>query len=477
MGAAIMLLALPLELCFQQIISYPSVWVSISPNSTTPRALTFVPRDGNVRLNGTRILRPAIDFTSHVETFFIGPGEPPELQSSCPTSNCTWGQFDTLSVCSACNDVRQDLIFGCDTGPVEWLNNVTLMDKRYPVMKSCGYFLNSSGEDPILMSGYAMNPDLTPGPALGTRFFPVVDLLTRKPHFGGSLRFPEIKNPMWDIIISSTPDGPAGAYKNATPSVQECVLYWCVKTIQTSFYLGSIHEVVVKEQQMETQSSYPWNISQGAGHLITKYQADFSLTLPPRQQPDLQNGSFYVSNSTALQAIIAFDFLSPSYVTADNKTAAPQLRWLNNEVGLPGTTQDLPTISNPWAPPNNISSHIHAMAAALTNSVRVSPTVANGLQNVAGTAWDEETFVQIQWKWLALPLTLLSLSLAFLVAIVIQSSRDKEKVGIWKTSALGIFFKGFGIDIQKSMNHNSRMGEAREIAQGLTVRLVPETSL
>lgn len=61
---------------------------------------------------------------------------------------------------------------------------------------------------------------------------------------------------------------------------------------------------------------------------------------------------------------------------------------------------------------------------------------------MVGKAWKYIRIVKVEWPWLAIPLSLLLISGLFLIATVIRSSKDK--VGIYKTSALASLFSGVG---------------------------------
>jgi hypothetical protein len=191
---------------------------------TIPRALVFDPPDGLFSVNGSQRLQNPRDITAFSEPFFIGNGNVPQLVQNCPTSNCTWEPFDTLAVCSRCQDMSQDLQWGCATGPADWLSNVTLADDSYPNVTACGYWFYQDGET-VLMSGHVISADGTPGEALETRIFPLTNPnpFSRQPIFGGSLNFKDVRNPILDFLVTGTPSGSAGVYANRTPTLNECV--------------------------------------------------------------------------------------------------------------------------------------------------------------------------------------------------------------------------------------------------------------
>jgi len=63
-------------------------------------------------------------------------------------------------------------------------------------------------------------------------------------------------------------------------------------------------------------------------------------------------------------------------------------------------------------------------------------------------------------------------SLMFLIATVIRSTQEREKIGIFKTSALAILFNGLGDDVQARVGGGgNRLGDARSRARDMKVRL------
>jgi hypothetical protein len=473
MGAAVVVLSLPVDLFFQQIVAYPPL-PSTKFSSTTPSATTFAPVDGNITMNGTRLLRPPIGLSSFGQSLFLSNGSMPELKGVCPTSNCTWQPFETLGVCSQCDDIGASLSFGCMDAPLDWNSRGCLSaNNTYPFVPQCGYFLNETTESPVLMSGYTVDSSGAPGEALGMRFMPLVDPISRAPYFGsGTVNFNNISSPLADLIIASSPDGPSGAYRNQTPTAKECVFYWCVQQLHTSYSSGRLWENVTQTWQMDTDPGYPWRDAISAtGRRTHSYNTNFTLRLPARAHGD-PDQTFFVSNVTAFQVLQVWDLVAPSYVTSLGPNSPQFLRWLNSGLTGEPTVEMFPNSDNPWLPPNDISAYAANFAKALTYVIRNSPKEVNGLVMVNGTAF--ETLVQIRWAWLSLPLTLLGSSLIFLVALVVRSSLEYDEVGIWKTSVLAVLFNGFGDDVPIPVGPRGRMGEISSVARKMMVRLAPE---
>lgn len=71
----------------------------------------------------------------------------------------------------------------------------------------------------------------------------------------------------------------------------------------------------------------------------------------------------------------------------------------------------------------------------------------------------------------------LILSLVFLIATAIRSVKEKDKIGIFKTSALAILFNGLGDEVQAQYGGIQRMGETRARARDMKVKLEDDSML
>jgi hypothetical protein len=476
----IILLALPLDLFFQQVVFYPNVWVSVQPGAMIPRATTYTPPDGRFVQNGSVSVSSDPTMAQVVEPFFFSNGTAPDLNLYCPTSNCTWEPYETLAVCSACdNTVGVELEFGCYHGPADWLTSISNYydTSTFPNITHCGYFLNASSEDRVLMTGYAVDPETSAmGESLPLRLFPLTDAITLQPYYGGSLRFKNIANPIMDFLIVGTPGGAEGTYQNATPVAHECVLTWCTQTLKTSMYWGQLSQNVTYTFMNDTQQPYPWSF--GVDNQDYFYDADIALTPPhqhvspmPKSGAPTPNITFGLSNATAMQTIFLLQDVVPAFFTAQNESANIQLKYFNID-SRGARLRSVPV--NPWSSEFNVSEHMERIAEAMTSTVRNTPSRNGSFDMVQGESWDMRIHVQTRWPWIILPLALLGLSLIFLVWTVVKSSRECQEVGIWKTSAIAILFNGLGDDVQKTFGSNCRMGQARIKARELRVKLVPD---
>lgn len=477
-GAAVIILALPLELFFQQVVLYPSVWVSVTPSPPIARTTTYTPLNPiayNDNIPGL-VVDPYLN--SVALPFFYSNPALPDVHFSCPTTNCSWSSFDTLGVCSSCSENITNLVeFGCYTAPADWYENVTLAYNatNYPNVSTCGYWLNASSDSRVLMTGYSLNSTTNMlDQVLGMRMFPLADTFTRQPYYGGSVNFKNVVNPLLDVLIVGTPGDAPDIYANATPVGYECALYWCTQRLESSFWWGHVNENVTETFQNTTDTGYPWETRLDPnGNIQTAYLPNITIT--PPNQPDTRgigNLTFGTSNVDAQVTILLLDGLAPSFLTIDPTTDQPLFKYQNHNPGSAPKSRAL--TNNPWLPPNNASQQMANLATALTTGIRNTQSSNGSFETVDGTAFDTAIHVQIRWPWIVLPLLLLTLGLVFLLSTVVRSSREVNDVGIWKTSALAILFNGLGEDVQRSVGPGCKMGDARAKARELMVKLLPD---
>jgi hypothetical protein len=415
------------------------------------------------------------DILAIADPYFVGNGTQPiafgnatraEIPLICPSSNCTWPSYETLGMCSQCETITDLLDFTCIHTRVDWTSNLNRTVSLYPNATVCGYFLNATSAAPVLMSGYIMNDDgKTAGEALLMRTLPLITNYERYPLYGdGSVKFKHVRNPIENVLISSIADG-FDVYANKTPILQECVLTWCVKTIQSSYYLGTYKEEVVQTFRNESQGAFPWSTYDIPEENVTytDYLENVTIAAPPTGN-NFSAWGWGVNNDTMLNTVIVFDRLFPAFTSVANTSSEPVFRW---RTGSPDEVRTKYLDFNPWLLPNNITYHFERLAQAVTNVIRSS--VSN--EYISGQAFDNEVYVEVRWAWLSLPVGLLLISCVFLLATVIKSATEKDQVSIRKNSAIATLLYGLPDHFQKGLAKSNSKGTPRARAKELKVRL------
>ncbi|QDS77460.1 hypothetical protein FKW77_006992 [Venturia effusa] len=477
-GAAIILLSLPMDLFFQQIISYPSTLV-LDPgaNATIARTIDYDVRLGLYWINGSDFqLPPDTAMTSYLFPYFQQEGLNPGVSFDCPTGNCTYDPFYTLAVDFQCKEMPASFVtLGCESSTsAEWTTTVDYFLTKtkgvpMPNISTCGYYMDVPSQGKTLMSGYEVKADGSMGQVLSTRFFPMQDLNSNELYWNGSINFPDIKLPITNFLVASTQDGFAGAMRNSTPVVTECELHYVVKKLNATVRAGELFEETLETLQFKSDLPDVWDPINGGDYIV-----NYSMTITDPHSLHADGlSTFFVPNNTAFKLQAVWTQLVPSAMVLSSPTNPKEggsvfkYYWPITPYRL---LQDLPT--NPWAPPNNITAHMARAVSTLNSVLRRNPTSNTGSNVSVGKAYLFVVLVDISWKWLSLPLILLTFSLMFLVTTIVRSTRDRESIGIFKTSALAILFNGLGEDVQERVgSNNNRMGVNRERARDMKVHL------
>ncbi|KAH7350469.1 hypothetical protein BKA66DRAFT_541071 [Pyrenochaeta sp. MPI-SDFR-AT-0127] len=484
LGALLVVLLLAIDSFFQQVVGLPDRWTLQSSPGVLPTTSQYTPDIPKVYIEGVEIVSDDKEMFYVLEKFAYGNGTQPipfgngtrpDIPLSCPTSNCTWPVYETLGVCSQCADISSYLEFGCLNNRVDWTSNLTGglgVEGGYPNATMCGYFLNITGPNPILMSGYIADPESTTDrEVLLMRTLPLTTIYLRKPLFGnGSIYFKEHRNPLSDVLIVSAANGSAAnTYRNETPVAQECVLSWCVKTIESKYEWGEYEERVLDIYINTTAGPWPWISTpfqtESDNGTDNYFLQDIHLNIDvPLSGRNIS--SYGTRNDTASAIMHGFSDFFPAFTTTPNETASPVLRYMTWRSGLAwNRLLDL----NPWLAPNDVARHMERLATAMTNVIRS----ADSKEMLAGNAWSKETYISIRWEWLTFPLLLLALSLVFLISTMVKTSKNAT-TGLWKTSAMPTLIYSLPKDAQNQFaSQGSWKGSSDESARKTKIRLLP----
>ncbi|KAF2654709.1 hypothetical protein K491DRAFT_716834 [Lophiostoma macrostomum CBS 122681] len=482
LGTAITVFALALDQFFQQVVEYPEHWRVQPGNGTIPRSIGYAPykagsdyrADGDVRLDLDSNLQAVTErffYDNGIAPVPFGKGYRAEVPLSCPNSNCTWPQYETLGFRSECIDITAQLDFRCIYTTLDWVqipdvDDVT-SENVFPNGTSCGWWLRA--DRPLLMTGYDIDRNTNhSGKILLMRAQPLYDIFTREPIPGYTSSLNNTRNPLSHVLIVSGGDE-ASIRQNATPvAAHECILSWAVKEILSEYSAGGYTENVQQTIYNSTLGPNPWTtfqIQDASGATVGTnyvYNENISLTCPYGTQ-------YHLDNTTQIMILSLFDDIFPSmYTHAQNllNETQPLLRYRPQITTNPWLRNML---YNPFLFAN-ISTHMDRMAAAMTNAMRSS---ADDTVSVVGYAYEKESYVDVRWLWLLLPLALLGLTLIFLLVTIIRSSMEPS-VGIYKTSAIAILLYGLPDEMQKKIRSSNEKGTPRTNAKEAKMKWVPK---
>lgn len=137
LGAFLTVLLLAIDTFFQKVTDLPEQWI-LKGESYIPRSIQYVPDFeyaydstwgdtpvAQVNTNMRQALTPFFYDQNGTHPVSVGNASQAELPLTCPTSRCEWSSYESLGVCSACEDVSHLLQYACLNMSMDWIRNST----------------------------------------------------------------------------------------------------------------------------------------------------------------------------------------------------------------------------------------------------------------------------------------------------------------------------------------------------------------
>ncbi|KAF2686790.1 hypothetical protein K458DRAFT_429734 [Lentithecium fluviatile CBS 122367] len=468
LGAAVTLFALALDPFFQQVVGFPEKWQVQPLNGTISRALTYSVDSAGVYLKDGIPVSETDQCAAYHYVFASGTNPTtsgssnrmgPDIPLTCPNSKCTWEQTEIAGI-------------PCWTGSQLLRRRPTGLLGTIRTGRHVDGFLKA--DSPLLMTGYIAGLDTNytgREEVLISRSQPLYDINTRAFLPGYPAKLNNTRNPILHLVVVSGGDDVSFVKRNATPVAHECIVSWCVKTMQSSLVGGLYSENVSSTVYNKTLGADPWDVSP-----IYENGEFFGMSFSYNENITIVGNSghpYEISNITHDNILRIFDDYFPSTYTAHNATsvgmAGAELRyqqWLTSAV-----RSRIPDY-NPFLY-DNITLQFDNMAATFTNIMRSSQDT---IEIVQGPAFDLVSVVLVRWEWLSLPLGLLGFTFIFLTSTIIRSSMYHD-LGVWKTSAIATLLYGLPDDVRKKVTSQSARanGTPRANAKHTKLKWLPGT--
>lgn len=474
-GAILTVLSIATEPFTQQILSYPSVLSNVT---------NFFPTIGATRVldNGYYTLEAGAGLSKAVQQYeYRSPlmkakgsyqlpfeidtalqmgllGSPTQTSYFCSYGTCNWPSFDSLGICSACENVTDQATTLCDMNHYPYYCRYSLpggMD-----FWSAWIFLNlSSSTFSVMQNGSPSVPENRSQAALyPTTQFNLSMRRTNDATVAGSSRsssFPldtlgHIGNFSSFRLETEYPGGIG--IETIKPMIYQCSISWCVKTYETPQFTNGVLQdqpsaMAPLRVEMQSCGSPYGNGSlvntEGAlcpaykaGHLMPPSQALNSSLWPKADDVYWLN----TANAGYVQAALQEAFQgvkiagevwqnwSQTYLPQPYKDALTNYRALNSN--------DTSFQAVYFANNGDVTETMAVVTTSLTNLLRQSPNSTG----IIGSALYPITFVSVNWFWLLYPGALSVLAALFLITCIIISSRHGQVC--WKSSSLALLFHG-----------------------------------
>lgn len=409
-GCIVTLMALASDAFIQQSVSYPL------RNATLTATIPFCQR---YKEHGS-VTAVTIDIEQSMKAAIYDGAMVANISQSsasisphCPTGNCTFPAYASLSVCSECIDVSSLIEERCiedkHGSSGECINRTSSLPN--------GLFLDTGKQHDVAVissSGHRTGVD----GAMNTD------------------KLDQYGNGLLNLSMIILDRDPNATYRPFAPELAfDCALSLCVQIYKTQVTQGALIEDVSNQKY----------------HLGYDYR-DSDVTIPQGLIPGGSNLTFSIEYRSGTSLL---SFLSNS---------------LNGTVSFPGGTQvwtnDLVHafyLNGALRVPQTMAN----IAQSMTNNMRK----ASG-DNIVGVAHTFESYIHVRWIWLLFPLIMLVLAATFLVLTVWHS----RKLGVpnWRSSALSVMMHGIHqneVDGLDKWIGKEKISELESWAESVEVRL------
>lgn len=439
LGAFIVIVALGIGTFVQQALDYDTVY-PVSGSALMPIA-RFMNGVGSAPIGhgGTTTGVDSVLTSAPYLAFYSPAGTNFTATAHCSTGNCTWSSYQTLGFCNTCKNLTSQL----------------KREKLHIIpdnLKDEAYITNTY----VLPNGFGLT-GIQPGQMDNqVDFFITNGILNistiNTPENWASVAFLNKGSVLTSVLavaaapgtIPEQPDQTKTETKMtgsmyAAPVAFECMLQFCVRTMNATFVNGTLQETVLSTWTNETQGIVPETRHYvlrppGSSDEFTASSASRDAMIP--WLDSLLVGSAYSSN------LDSFSFASSSDLMRMVRTAVN-----TSETGFPDLMDNL----------------AHSMSLSLRSAAyQPSP--------IHGDAFSPVSHAVVTWEWLILPAFELVASLVFLVLVMLRT----RKAGLipWTNSILAAFYHGF--DQRPSMSGVDDSESAlEEESQGLLVQFQP----
>ena len=449
LGALITILALAFDPFVQQILSYPvRQRPSLSEHASVKQAHYFL---------------PGLDNTSYTNYLYAGLWTDDfSVTPSCSTGNCTWSTFQSVGLCSACEDLTSVAqIKNCDN--LNYNETESSTDQINYCYIEAGN--GTSGNIKIQYQGDYLGA-FVPTDLL----YPVNFNMRSNPYTYSGMSRPiavlsnaqfELQ-PTWNLTELPRPIG--------VKSVQQCAMSICLKTYNVivssgtpSINVTSIDHGVMFHAKLPNATTSPQD-SEAYYNCWKPNQSNGSVALT-----NLPNGDWVDPTS--------FAFCPTNYTFEDMNKFILNEAWF----GYTSARYKADTDSGTWKidsdsdRANDKETYRRIQSAGLD---KVMANVASaftkfGLETGGkpfnGTAMVSQTYVAVSWPWLILPALLILGGVALFVATAIINRN--HKLALWKSSILPVVYHAANQDLADDANDNTTVSKMEKNAREVQAKL------
>ncbi|KAL2839515.1 hypothetical protein BJY01DRAFT_250469 [Aspergillus pseudoustus] len=456
LGALIIIVALLFDPFMQQIIKYPLREIDTvnGTNAAAQRAYALLPETLQDSV-------PTIIYTGMWGSDF-------EVEPTCPSGNCTWPSFESVGMCSRCEDITTQVKFDNCNGTMDTTETGTPQPIWCDIVLPQGNYIGDT---------YRAVTNLNINSVQWSLDFPahMVWVPDYQISAGSNETYAGIQNPLVVVayaqlgLVHDTNETDTPAFDPAAAlritNVTQCAMSLCTRTYDIAVSDG-IPTINVSAPTFGKVFDNPRN----TGYSCWRPGNDSS----PVDITQLTNTSYADPNEFAFCPTGSGDYRLFEYFEGEirsyNRTSGSAGRWINNEEkfnqGALGNTNlrpRVPLVERIGAA--GLEFVMDNVAASFTKAGLVASTAT-----VAGTVRTAEVYVHVEWWWLILPAALVVLGTVFW--LLTMAINRHQRLRLWKSSVLALLFHG--LDSVPQYEEQDRFATASKMdqtAQSLPVKL------
>ncbi|KAK7955190.1 hypothetical protein PG988_015884 [Apiospora saccharicola] len=506
-AAVITILALPIATLLQQNTAVVLDKRPVGNNSTATLFGLNWWAEGLITESGHPRVKDDMVMSINRGLFFDGNVSDPFLMNSlmprpqCQTGNCTFGVFESLAICSECDDITQSLALETSSTGLECVGrNNSNPDQTQdcarwslPNGHSSGWVTFDSG---MLLSTNASTELIHPREGL-----PTLTLTALAPCWNKT--FTQLNGTLSYQACNGEFGGNTQHPRRPKVQAQECTLQWCVNQYKSEMTNGVLQENVT------STISLGWNTSGNTYDFSPKntsvsYYVDlFSAHPDPETIPDhdkIETGRIDGKFSVHRQAtdlitayltseLEGFTFVNDTNVKGGIQQGKPYIRRLY--------MANLGTYEAPNVPRGfDMGPLFGTMALSMTTSLRTTPAPVRDDHNITTNDtdyqpnednWDFPTqwhsintspdrlvpVLNVRWGWIALPAALELLT--FLLLCYMVGWKSQRSLPVWKSSTLPLLLLGSEMHDAGGDNIPRHIVDMEQLAKEVSIE--PESAM
>lgn len=430
LGALATVLSLAVSPFVQQVVTYTDAQ-SPAGQATMPVTTSW----------GGKAYSLAEPFPYMIAATYTGiyddPSTSPQVRPICSTGNCTFADYETLSVCSSCSNLTALVLV------VPWS-----YEEGEP----------STQVNYTLPNGFSMpNFELAPSSSgADGGFLHLLSMDTTSPYNYTSVAYGTNGSLLLDFF---------GIAEGG--QAFECILQWCVRGYRSRITNGQLVEAPL----------YEWSDNSAAARGVQEGGSQVPLLL---SRPG-DNNEFYVGwAQLSPVAVTLANLFTGSYIqlnaglngwgSSDSMTALAGIMGLERSVGDQNAVPSSGNGTNLTA----LFTVVDALANCLSVAIRNNPDtgfMANG------ASWSNETMVRVDWAWLALPFSLVLASLVFLMCVILDTRAATRGMPLapLKTDILPVLLWGIDEDARGALQRAAKTTSLAKASKRMQMELLEKT--